>query len=675
MPPAAIASSTSTADQGRLASWPLPAAVAFWAVGLAIAPEITAQRLPIALTVSLVAVAVATLGVTAWALQRVAVEPIATPLAALGAAAATLLALTQLDRLGISTHIASFLVIAPWRYALPPLVVHFALEIAWPELRPRWIGWLRGWYAIQAGLLVAAAAGVAMDERPLVDAIDATVRPLVLQPAGFAVALVIVVATLTASTRVRRQRRALVWTGAAVLSLLPLFVADAFGGATGSLDGVTVARMAIVLVPVCAALAVLSLPLRDPAARDVMAHRVAMALIDNTNIEPVVHELAATLCELCGARGALVRIIEPQVIAVAGDVAAAAADAPFTVDIDDRGRDAELVLPIGRRGAPLGDVHINVGDSGLVGPAELAWIAAFLQPIATALRARHRESAVTSRYVALRDLLRTSIGDVVRAADQLPPGPSDAGLAVPPPVDAREVLAQLSDGVTGVAQHGEGLFTTATEARERARAASDTVARSLDRLAALAAQLNQLTQHGDEIASNNNTVSGVAFRTNLVANNAALEATRAGAAGRTFGVLAEEVRRLADTTAITSVAITSRTDALAQAAATVSAALDLTRHGLALAIRDAEAAENAAQRLSEAALQLQDVTHSLNPAVTEANAVARRRSARDTHLTSTLDRLLSERSALHHALVTHRDALSRLATALHDLDAGVAPTA
>ena len=56
-------------------------------------------------------------------------------------------------------------------------------------------------------------------------------------------------------------------------------------------------------------------------------------------------------------------------------------------------------------------------------------------------------------------------------------------------------------------------------------------------------------RHSDAIAASNDTVSGVAFRTNLLANTAALEASRAGAAGRTFAVLAEEIRRLADATA------------------------------------------------------------------------------------------------------------------------------
>src|SRR4029079_16646266 len=132
-----------------------------------------------------------------------------------------------------------------------------------------------------------------------------------------------------------------------------------------------------------------------------------------------------------------------------------------------------------------------------------------------------------------------------QATHALPAPPADDGMAVPPTVDAREVLSQLSSGVTGVARHGEGLGQAASVARDRARGASDAVARALDSLGALAEEVTLLGRHGDLIAASNDTVSGVAFRTNLLANNAALEATRAGAAGRTFGVLAEEIRRLA----------------------------------------------------------------------------------------------------------------------------------
>ena len=47
--------------------------------------------------------------------------------------ACTLLALAPLDRSPDSRAIASFALVAPWRYALTPLVVHFALEVGWPH--------------------------------------------------------------------------------------------------------------------------------------------------------------------------------------------------------------------------------------------------------------------------------------------------------------------------------------------------------------------------------------------------------------------------------------------------------------------------------------------------------------------------------------------------------------
>ncbi len=186
-------------------------------------------------------------------------------------------------------------------------------------------------------------------------------------------------------------------------------------------------------------------------------------------------------------------------------------------------------------------------------------------------------------------------------------------------------------------------------------------------MSAFNADLSRLARHSAEIAASNDTISGVAFRTNLVANNAALEATRAGAAGRTFGVLAEEVRRLADTTAATSAAIAEGTAALATEVAGVGFALEGTRHALAIAIREAEAGETAAQRLSDAAGELEDAVRSLRPAVAEASAVAARRSARDQHLTAAMERFMTERAGLSRALTVHRDAMDRLARALEQL--------
>lgn len=651
------------------AGWPLLLAIAVWCAGLPLLPRLVTGGLGGAAVATLVGLALICGLAGGTVLLRMPADPLTAPFVALAAAVATLLAFAPLDRTLDADAVASYVLVAPWRYALTPLVVHFALATAWPHRRQRWVAWLMGWYAIQLGLLLVVGVGVLMGETPLVDAVDGIFRSTILEPVGAVVAVVSVVTAIGSPVRGRAQRGALLWVLAAVLvGFVPLVLVDFLPALSTPISaGITVARLALVALPLFGLVAAFSLPFRDAAARDLLGHRLASGVLEGSDLSLAMRQVADLLQQLFGTRGVAIQLADPDVLVSVGEVSAPAS-APFAPHADASEDHDTLVLPIGRSGNPLGEVRLEGRVSGAVGPSEREWLNGFLQPIAAALRIRRRQISGERRSQTLGDRVATSVEELATAARELPVGGNDAGMAVPPPVDAREVLAQMSDGVTGIARHGEGLANSAGEARDRARGATDSIARGLDALAALHADVARLARYGDQIAASNDTVSGVAFRTNLVANNAALEATRAGAAGRTFGVLAEEVRRLADTTAATSVAIGEHTAALAADVATVGASLEGTRQALAAAIREAEAGEQAAQRLSEAAVELEDTARSLRPVVSEANAVAKRRSARDQHLTATLERFLVERAALARALTLHRDAIERLAASLRQLN-------
>ena len=177
-------------DRSRiLAGWPLLLAVATWAIGLPFLPSLVPKGITGTASATLVGFAVLCALAAGVVLLRMPTDPVTRPFVGLAATIGTLLALAPLDRAPELHALTSFALIAPWRYALTPLVVHFALEVGWPHRRQRWAGWIVGWYAIELGLLLAVAAGLVMGETALVDAIDGMFRTMIIEPIGAMTAL------------------------------------------------------------------------------------------------------------------------------------------------------------------------------------------------------------------------------------------------------------------------------------------------------------------------------------------------------------------------------------------------------------------------------------------------------------------------------------------------------
>jgi twitching motility protein PilJ len=131
-------------------------------------------------------------------------------------------------------------------------------------------------------------------------------------------------------------------------------------------------------------------------------------------------------------------------------------------------------------------------------------------------------------------------GDLTVRAENAPSALAPLARAV------NDLLEALSGNVSQIAGSATLTLSTAEALGRAHRAMSEGLSRQQVAIAEIARRLKALEARSDEIGQIVELFDDVTSETNILALNAAIEASRAGVQGKAFGLVAEDVRKLAE---------------------------------------------------------------------------------------------------------------------------------
>ena len=246
------------------------------------------------------------------------------------------------------------------------------------------------------------------------------------------------------------------------------------------------------------------------------------------------------------------------------------------------------------------------------------------------------QRAMQSMTMGLRDLIggiSDGVTQIASAAEQLSAVTEQTSAGVNnQKVETDQVATAMNEmaaTVQEVARNAEEASEAAVAADQQAREGDRVVGQAIAQIERLAGEVGNSTEamghlkrESDKIGSVLDVIKSVAQQTNLLALNAAIEAARAGEAGRGFAVVADEVRSLAQRTQKSTEEIEELIVGLQSGTQQVATIMDSSRSLTDSSVELTRRAGNALENITRTVSAIQAMNQQIATAAEQQSAVA-----------------------------------------------------
>lgn len=267
-----------------------------------------------------------------------------------------------------------------------------------------------------------------------------------------------------------------------------------------------------------------------------------------------------------------------------------------------------------------GDLRAEVRDADPSSRNEVHAIAHAFNEMAGAMRNLVKGVAASSAQV---DMAANELQGAARAAMEGSAQASASASGIAASVE------ELSVSITHVADNANHAAHISEEAKVVTGSGREVVHRTMNELERVADDINEsatliqsLGERSKQISSVVGVIREIAEQTNLLALNAAIEAARAGEQGRGFAVVADEVRKLAERTAMSTQEISTTVNAILEETGSAVQRMQTVSANMSDSVSLAREAGDSLRSIDQKAQETVEVVHGIADSTREQSAAS-----------------------------------------------------